>query len=51
MGVTIFTKTKKIANTENSVMIGIEGPKTTVESTCMTSDVIHHTKWNHFMVQ
>jgi len=33
MRATIFTKTAKIANTESSVKIGIEGPNTTVEST------------------
>ena len=41
---TIFAKTAKIANTESSVKIGIEGPNTTVKSTYMTSDVIHNTK-------
>jgi len=50
MRVTIFTKTAKIANTESNVKFGIEGTNTTVESTYMTSDVIHNTKWNHFMV-
>ena len=51
MRATIFTKTAKIANTESRVKIGIEGPNTTVESTYMTSYVIHNTKWNHFMAQ
>ena len=50
MRATIFKKTAKIANTESSVKIGIEVPNTSVESTYMTSDVIHNTKWNHFMV-
>jgi len=51
MRAAIFTKTAKIANTESSVKIGVEGPNITVESTYVTNDVIHNTKWNHFTVQ
>ena len=37
MRAAIYTKTAKIANTESSVKIGVEGPNITVESTYMTN--------------